>query len=425
MKGHLESEKSSWITFIIIFAAYTIVSMTKNTYSTAIATIVSPEVHLFDKSDAGLINAGFYLLYSVAQLFGGVLVEKIPPFKMLLIGLFGALVTNIAMAMTDSFVVMLVAWTLNGLLQFGVWPVILKLTTTVVMPEHRQKAMSYLFFAYPLGSALSYLFAGVLLRFFSWPSLFWSSVITLGIMIASVLLLMAHLKKKMVPGPEILPVELGDNKAEKAQTVSPEPMPFFRMLFASGLIFLTVPALIRCMLDIGLKNWVPTMIMECYDVPPSFANLLTTVLIVVNLSGLFIVNWIYPKRCKNIATIMGIFFTVCLPLLLLIVFTGKVHLFFILISLALTTTFTMSSSQVINVIMPAAFSAQGKTGLIASFINSFGGLGVMIANYAYGLLAEHFGWTITAVIWLALGAIAVIFCFLATPFWKRFTQNNI
>lgn len=422
MKGHLENEKSSWITFIIIFAAYTIVSMTKNTYSTAIATIV--QEGLFTKSDAGVINAGFYLVYSLAQLFGGVLVEKVPPFKMLLLGLVGALVSNVVMAVTDSFVVMLIAWTVNGLLQFGVWPVILKITATIIMPEHRQKAMSYLFFAYPLGSALSYLFAGALLRVFSWPSLFWSSVVTLGTMLLAVLWLMAYLKKKMVPGPEILPVELGNSKAEKTAPTTPKSMPFFTMLFTSGLIFLTVPALIRCMLDIGLKNWVPTMIMESYGVTPSFANLLTTVLIVVNLAGLFFVNWLYPKRCKKLTNAMGIFCAACLPLLLLIVFTGKVHLFFVLIALALTTTFMMSFSQLINVIMPAAFSAQGKTGMIASFINSFGGLGVMIANYAYGLLADNFGWTTTAVIWLILGSISVVFCFLATPFWKRFMGKN-
>lgn len=422
MKGHLESEKSSWITFIIIFAAYTIVSMTKNTYSTAIATIV--QEGLFSKSDAGVINAGFYLVYSIAQLFGGILVEKIPPFKMLLIGLVGSLAANIVMAMSSSYIVMLIAWTINGLLQFGVWPVILKLTTTIVMPEHRSKSLSYLFFAYPLGSALSYLLAGALLRFFSWPSLFWSSVVTIGAMLLAVLWLMAYLKKKMVPSPDVLPVEFGGKETDKTVTAAPKPMPFFPMLFASGLIFLTVPALIRCMLDIGLKNWVPTMIMESYGVSPSFANLLTTVLIVVNLAGLFFVNWLYPKRCKNIATAMGIFFTACLPLLLLIVFTGKVHLFFILIALSLTTTFMMSNSQVINVIMPAAFSAQGKTGMIASFINSFGGLGVMVANYAYGILADTFGWTTTAVIWLILGVISVVFCFLATPFWKRFTSNK-
>ncbi|MBQ2696775.1 MAG: MFS transporter [Clostridia bacterium] len=422
MKGHLENEKSSWITFIVIFASYTIVSMTKNTYSTAIATIV--QEGLFTKANAGVINAGFYLLYSVAQLFGGVLIEKVPPFKMLIVGLAGALVTNVVMAVSNSYMVMLIAWTLNGLLQFGVWPVILKLTTTIVMPEHRQKSMSYLFFAYPLGGALSYLLAGVLLRFFSWPSLFWSSVITLGIMLLSVLWLMAYLNKKMVPGPEILPIELGDNKPEKAQAASPKSMSFFPMLFASGLIFLTVPALIRCMLDIGLKNWVPTMIMESYGVSPSFANLLTTVLIIVNLAGLFFVNWLYPKRCKSLTNAMGILFAACLPLLLLIVFTGKVHLFLVVIALALTTTFMTSFSQLINVIMPAAFSTQGKTGMIASFINSFGGLGVMLANYAYGLLADHFGWTITAVIWLILGIIAVIFSFMATPLWKRFTAEN-
>jgi len=329
------------------------------------------------------------------------------------------------MALSSVYSVMLVAWSINGLLQFGVWPAVLKVLTTVVMPEHRSKSMSYLFFAYPLGCAFSYLVAAALLRLFDWPSLFWSSVVSLTITSALVVWLMAHLNKKMVPGPEILPADTKNLKpAAETQPNNTKPMPFMKMVLSSGLIFLTVPALIRCMLDIGLKNWVPTMIMESYSVTPSFANLLTTILVVVNLGGLFFVNWLYPKRCKNIATAMGIFFLASIPLLVLIVFTGKIHLFLILLSLALTTTFMMSASQIINVIMPAAFAKQKKTGLVAGFINAFGGLGVMLANYAYGLLADHFGWTITAVIWLVLGIISVVFSFMATPLWKRFTAEN-
>lgn len=422
MKGHLESKKASWIAFIIIFFAYVIVVMTKNTYAAATATIV--QEGLFTKADAGLINAGFYLTYSCAQLGGGILVDKFSPFVVLLLGLLGAIVTNIIMALSASFYVMLFAWSINGLLQFGVWPAILKLVTTIFTPEYRQKAMSYLFFAYPLGSTLSYLIAAVLLQFYSWPSLFWSSVITLAVTFVPVAWLIGYLKKKTVPAPEILPADDEPQKSAKEPEGEAKPMSFFPMLLSSGLIFLTVPALIRCMLDFGLKNWVPTMIMECYTVSPSFANLLTTVLVIVNLGGIFLVNWLYPKRCKNVASAVGVFFLASVPLLALIVFTGKVYLLFVLVSLALTTTFMMSASQVINVIMPAAFAKHKKTGLICSFINAFGGLGVMIANYSYGYLADNFGWTITAVIWLILGIIAALFCFIATPFWKRFMEKN-
>ncbi len=239
MKGHLENERSSWITFIIIFASYTIVSMTKNTYSTAIATIV--QEGLFSKADAGVINASFYLVYSIAQLFGGVLIEKVPPFKMLIVGLVGALIANVVMAMSSSYVVMLIAWTANGLLQFGVWPVILKLTTTIVMPEHRQKSMSYLFFAYPLGGALSYLLAGVLLRYFSWPSLFWSSVITIGAMLCAVLWLMVYLKKKWSPGRRFYLLNLVTVKLKKCKPQRQSPCPFSPCFLLADLSFSPYP----------------------------------------------------------------------------------------------------------------------------------------------------------------------------------------
>ncbi len=419
MNRHLESEKSSRLTFIIILIIYTIISMTKNTYSTAIATIVQDG--LFTKADAGVINAGFYLLYSIAQMFGGILVEKVSPFKMLTVGFGGALVTNIIMALSTSFTVMLIAWSINGLLQFGVWPVILKLTTSIIRPEHRQKASAYLYFAYPFGSVVSYILAGSLLRSFSWPSLFWSSAATLFLSLVAILWLSGYVNRNLEPESSAAP-----EGADETKTTQEESVPnfsFFKILFTSGLIFLTAPAIIRCMLDIGLKNWVPTMIMETYGVAPSFANLLTTVLVIVNLGGLFVVNWLY-KRLKNVASTFGCLFLMSVPLLLLIVYSGKVPLILILLSLALSTTFSMSASQAINVIMPSAFAKYQKTGFICSFINSFGGIGVMIANYAYGLLADNFGWTVTAVIWLVLCIVATVLCFIAAPFWKRFTAKN-
>ncbi len=421
MKGrHLENERISWLAFAACALAYIIVTMTKNTYSTAIAAIV--QEGLFSKENSGIINASFYLFYGCTQFFGGYLTDRFSPFKILLIGLLGTLACNVAMALSTSYTVMLVVWSINGIAQFGTWPAVVKIIASVVMPEHRQKSMFYISFAYAAGAFLSYLIAMVVLKVASWQSLFWTSVVALVLVSLFLVYAMKKISANMVPDEE---------RPEMESSLPPSPlrgkMPLLPLLLTSGLIFLFVPALTRCVMDIGLKGWVPTMMMETYEgVSPSFASLLTSILFIVNLAGGILVKFLHhPARCKNPITALSIFYLAALPFLWLIIMTGELPLFLIVLSLSLVTTFMTSIGQLLNVIVPAAFSKQGKTGTIAGIINAFGAFGCMIGSYLYGFIAERFGWTATGIFSFIMAVFTIIVVLIAIPLWKRFSEKNM
>ena len=320
MNCKLKDEKTSRLAFFACFMAYAIINMTKNTYSAAIVAIVNEG--LFSKSGVGVINAAFYLCYGLTQFFGGYLADRFSPFKMILICLVGSLLTNVAMAMSRSFPVMLIVWSLNGIAQFGVWPSIAKILSSVLLPEHRKKAMIYIAFCYPAGTIFSYLTAMMVLKSWSWPLLFWTSGI--GLLLVTLFFLWAtrHIEKNSTPAEIKLP-----ERDKSKKTSAKAPLPIKKLLFASGVFFLCVPAFVRCMLDIGLKSWVPTMIMETYGISPSFASLLTTVLVFINLFGVVLSSRLYPQYCKNIALAIGLFYLASLPLLLILLLTGKLFVF--------------------------------------------------------------------------------------------------
>ncbi len=414
MTRRLEDEKTSWLAFLACFVAYTILSMTKNTYSTAIAAIVSEE--LFSKTNAGIINASFYLFYGVAQFFGGYLADRFSPFKIIIISLLGAILTNGLMAVSDSFVAMLVIWSLNGIFQFGVWPAVVKVVSSVLLYEHRRKAMVYTAFCFPSGTIISYLLAMGILKYWSWPVLFWASAIILIPVVFFTLFVMKRVQVKLIPEEIIKPEEKQMEQETKA-------IPFTKIFFASGLFLICIPALIRCMLDIGLKTWVPTMIMESYGVSPSASSMLTTVLIFLNLTGVFFSAWLYPNRCKSLPLAIGLFFVASLPLLGLLLFNGKIAVIFIVLLLAVMTTMMTAASQLLNVNLPATFGAYNKIGMVAGISNAFGCFGCMLANYLYGFAAEAYGWTVTIMIWIILALVSFLFCFLAMPLWKRFMKK--
>ncbi len=415
MHGHLEDEKTSWLAFIACFIAYSMICMTKNTYSAAIAAIVSDG--LFTKSNAGLINASFYLFYGISQFAGGYLADRISPFKIILIGLIGSIIINAVMALSSSFLVMLAAWSLNGIALFGIWPSVIKIISSIILKEHRQKASLYISTAYTFGITTSYLVAMGALKFWEWPSLFWTSVVVLLLTTAMFVFTMLRVRANLLP--DDVPKVQADAENRTVQT--PSAVPLGKILLSSGLLLLTIPGLIRCMLDIGLKSWVPTMIMESYGVSPSFSSLLTTVLLFLNLFGILLAVYVYPRRYKNVALVIGLFFLASFPLLLLLLMTGKIHLILVTLLLAVVTTFMTAASRLLDVVLPAAFAAYQKTGTVAGILNAFACFGCTLANYLYGYLAEHFGWTVTIWVWVALSVVAVLCCLAAAPLWKRFT----
>lgn len=418
MNGHLEDERISWLAFWACFITYVVICMTKNAYSTAIAAII--QEGLFTKSRAGLINTGFYLLYGSSQFAGGYLADKTSPVKLIVIGLIGSMLTNIVMAVSHSFAVMLVAWSLNGLMQFGIWPSILKIISTVVMPEHKRKAMTYISFAYCGGMVLSYGLTMPVLHFWRWPSLFVTSVVMLLVTVVFFLSSMRRVKSRLLPGSA--PGQGAVEASAKKAAVTNVPMK--KLMLSSGLVLLLLPALIRCMLDLGLKSWVPTMIMESYGVSPGFASILTTVLLFVNLSGIFLIHAIYPRRVKNLCLTNTIFFTASLPLFGLLLLIGKLPLMLVVLLLAVVTTFMYAGNQLFNVMMPTAFAPYGKTGTIAGILNGFACFGSMIASYLFGLIADHFGWSITIGSWIGLALIAVLMTLAAAPLWSRFVKSE-
>lgn len=414
----LEDEKTSWLTFWTCFITYAVITMTKNTYSAAIAAIVSEG--LFSKSAAGLINACFYLVYGISQFFGGWLAERISPFKIILIGLCGSVLTNAAMAVSNSFAAMLIIWSLTGVLQFGVWPAVVKILSSVLMPAHRNKAMNIISAGYPLGAMSSYLVATLMLRSQRWPSLFWVSAVTLLLSIILFLFTMRRVKIKAVSMEE----SAAQSIAREHKESKTAELPFGKLWLSSGLFLLCVPAVVRCMLDLGLKSWVSTMIMESYQVSPSFSSMLTVILIFVNLFGIFIAVRIYPGLCKSLPLAIGLPFLLSFPLLLLLLLTGKIHVLIVVLLLSVITTFMTAANQLLSVRLSAGFAPYNKTATVAGIINAFACFGCMAANYLYGYTSEHFGWTVTASIWVALSLAAVIFAAAAAPLWKRFMAGT-
>lgn len=413
MHGYLKDEKTSHLLFIGLWIIYMVICLSKNTYSAAIASIV--DEGLFDKSAAGIINAAFYLIYGLAQLFLSRLTDKCAPWRMLFLGILGALAANTVMAVTRSFSVMLIAWSVNGLLQFAVWPSTLNIIATVLHKEHRQKAAVYISVCLATGAVSSYFAAMLLLRRFSWASLFWFSAILLVLSLLLWIYVTAKMKKKLVFDYE--------EKAKPAETKEGEKAPLFRLLVVSGFLIFLIPAIGRCMLDQGVKSWVPTMMMESYGITAGTSSFIAMLVTLVNVFGVFLAVRVQRKLKNNPVTASAAFFIASVPMFALLLLIGKMPIFFVVVLLVTSTTAMYGINQLMVVDVPTAFRKYNCIGTVSSIINAFASFGVMLGNFGYGFLAEHFGWNAVIITWIVISSLSALCCFLVLPFWKRFTKS--
>ena len=63
-------------------------------------------------------------------------------------------------------------------------------------------------------------------------------------------------------------------------------------LFAAGLVWLVVPAMLHGGLKDGVTSWVPSMIQSNFGASPAFSAAVSMVLPLVNLTGAYLAGWL-------------------------------------------------------------------------------------------------------------------------------------
>lgn len=417
LKRDFSNESASQIIFIMAFIVYSLISMTKNAYSASIASIIAEGT--FTKSSAGIVNAGFYLLYGIGQLAGVGLVDKVSPVKLVYVTLIGTIVALIGMGAAKSFTAMLVIWSLCGLIQFGIWPAVLRVIAEYMLPDHRKKALIAIAFSFCVGTVINYLVAAVVLSVSVWRTLFFVSATILVVCTV----LWGITAKKL--SPQIREIEIINREQDyiKGKTKDKQKISW-KLLFSSGIIILLVPAFLRTSMDNGVKAWVPTMIIDSYGVSAGFASVLTTVLMIVNLTGVFIANFISDKISKNATVGFGVICLFSVPFTLLLLMLGNIPLAVAVFSLTVITTMMYAGAQFINIIIPSSFAKYNMTGGVAAMLNASASFGAVFANIIFGVLAQKYGWNTTIISWVIFLAVAGVFCLIAAPLWSKFIKKG-
>ena len=411
-KKHLADTRTSIILFALVFITYSIVYMTKNCYSAAMAAIVNDGV--MTKSQTGLISSAFYLIYAPFQIIGGFAADKYSPHKLILIGTMGAGIANLLIYFTHSYVAMIIIWSLNAAVQFGIWPSIFKIVSSELDPRHSAVAIFYIGLASITGLFMSYALAVFIL---DWKNNFLVSAIVLFAVTLIFFFAYTKIEKRMIV-EEDAPAE----QSVKPQIYEKKKGEFLSVLIKSGIPLVFIVYIIHTMLNLGIKAVAPVMLMESYEsVSPSLASALNIILVLFGAIGIFVASIRVFRRISPPLVVCG-FLALCLPFLFLVNGVGETSVIAVVFAMAVIMIFLSTSS---NYIFPMAktFSAYGCVGTVSGLFNCMASIGIVLSNFFFTRFSENYGWEFTTKFWIYLSISAVILCLIANPIWRKFVKS--
>ena len=412
----LYDKRKSVYLFILVFVTYALIYMTKNCFSAAMASIV--EAGVMTKSETGLIASMFYVFYAPFQIIGGIYVDRYSPYKLILVGMLGAGILNLLIYLIEGYVAMLIIWSLNGIVQFGVWPGIFKIVTSELLPEHRSSGLVYIHMSYTAGLAVSYLSAALIS---DWKNNFLFSAVVLFVLSVVFLAVYKLLSRFMTEDRSV-----AEESSEEAKKESMEKIPLRELVAVvvkSGVPLILIISLIHSLLNLGIKALFPVMLMESYDgINASLANILNILLIVAGPIGLLASHTPFFERLSPTKALSALLLF-SLPMLAIVCFVGSVPVAFAIAATSIVMVFTGAMSVLFSNIA-RGFVKYNCVGTLVGTINCMAAIGILISNYVFSRISETRGWQFTAICWLAITALAFVLALASIPLWSRFKRKS-
>ncbi|MBQ2719101.1 MAG: MFS transporter [Clostridia bacterium] len=401
---------SGRLVFLCLLLGYVVVSMSKATFSSAMVFIVNEGT--LTKLETGNITSVFYVSYALLQVVGGLAVDRYRPERFMAVGLLGAGLCNLVVYFTQNYAVLLVTWILNGALQFGIWPAVFKICSTMLLPAQRETSLAIAGCCLPLGTLGASLLAALVS---DWRDTF---LVAALLLIASALVFSVGFASCRRDVMEV-EVSAAAPRSREGKTVGVRTW-----LLSSGLILVLVIAFVRSALESGFRSLTPTMINESYaGVSPSLATVLNLIVLAASAGGTFLSHVLHARLFRNEGAAFLALFLTALPLVAVPLFVGRVSYWAIVLSLA-GSVLLCSAASFFTTLVAMRFNRLGKGGAVAGIMNALAALGISFSNTVFTATVEATGWRGAAVFWVVLVALLVLAAAAFLPLWRRFKRGE-
>ncbi|MBQ9945388.1 MAG: MFS transporter [Clostridia bacterium] len=392
---------------LVYFASY----MTRKNYSIVMADIIISEG--ISNADASLAATLSLISYGIGQIISGILGDKFKPQNIILCGLSLTTLMNVLMPVTDDFTVRSIIWFINGFAQSMLWPPLVRIMAATMDKTKYNEVCTNVNVAGISGTILLYITASsIWIKYFSWKYVFISSAAVSGII--AVIWVIGF--SKASKGMKLFEKKEESKEDKKESTLSA------KKLFASGFIFISVAIIAQGALRDGISDWVPTFIINTFNMESSSAILKSVLIPVFGVISVKLVGVVNGKFVKDEVKAAAVTFGTGLMGCILLLLIYKENQYITLMLSAVITGFMHGVNYFLICIVPARFEKYNAVSTMSGIINSLTYVGSAAATYGFGAISDNFGWNTVLISWIAVAAVGTACCIVSIKPWKRFVS---
>lgn len=377
---------------VICWISYTVASLGRYSYNSNVTLIM--DRFAVEHAEASLPATLFFFAYGLGQIFVGLLCNKFNRKLLVVSALLISGGINIVIFFGTEFFTIKYLWLLNGFAQANLWPVMLLIIRENVSAERMETAGVVMATASTGGKFLA---IGLCAVFAINTELFMYCFLTAGILLLAVasafLFATGKIKKPEIIVRQVKDREIPKRKSDKKAVV---------LLLLLGVFSLTCYAISG-----GLQSWVPSIVKESYGMSDAL-SIFTSILLPLFTLPVSVISLFLYKKLKNYVLIS------LLSFLLGAILIAGVLLFIDIHWLPVVILFTMEAitmgiiANTTTVQVPLTFKGKFNAGFLAGFLNGACYIGMAIATYVLGYIADASGWTGAFILLICIAAFSAV-----------------
>ncbi len=401
MKRYTKTELSL---LIACFLAYTAAYISRCNLSPSLDAIA--KTFSVSTAQVGLLPTFFAIPYAAGQVLSGLLADRQPGPRLMLIGLLGSALVNVLFSFCPYFPLLVALWFVNGLLQSLIWTPIVRILAVHFRDKVRDHAAFFMSLTLIFGYLIAWALSGLLTSLLSWRIAFLvSGLVTAGIAVPCILFM-----KRM-------PVDYDAQPMEGA--ASERQAPISHLLLRTNLILLLITCIANGYVRDGITNWAAKLLMDTQGIDLSSAVGIILIIPAVNFLGIRLGQAAYKRSGNNSYLSSIILYAVCTVLCAALPATlGSLWPFVIV--LVGISAMTYGLNPLLTTIMPMQYSSLNRVALAAGLLDAMIYVGSSFSGAFAGFLSDQFGWAAVFVSWAVLSLAGTLVLIWA----QRVAKNN-
>ena len=400
----LYTHHSIYLLFLVCWVSYFSAYLGRLNFTACIAAI--NETTSLSRVELGRVSGAFIICYGGAQLFSGLLADRLRPRLLVAVGLLGGAAVNAGMALSSTAGQMVLLWALNGLLQSLIWTPMIKAVADLTQDAQCARTCLNLSTTTPAGTLGAYLMCVLCVASpAGWRLSFWlgSAAMAAG---GAVWIFGMRALERISERSGIPAVAARDEGGapEKAAGV-------WRVLVC--LVPVILAAILHGLLRDGIITWAPSYLQESFGFPAATSIALTMIVPPVNLGGVYAFNWLKNRMRWSETATAAAAFAICGAGLALWTAVGRGSVPVTVVMLVVSTTCMTGASTMLLSLLPLRFHALGMMATVTGLLNASAYVGSALASTGFGALSERWGWMAVLVAWCIASAAGTALCLLS------------